>query len=431
MEYNVAVVGEVDASKSTLIGVLSSGKLDDGRGSARLNVLTLKHEKETGRTSNINSVLVEFKQEKKEEMVNIRFLDLAGHEKYINTTLQGLTTYFPNFALLLVAANKGVTKMTEQHFKVCYSMHIPIIICITKIDMAPPNILKDTIEGIKRLCKPRGVRLHLYEVKDSDTRTRASKGFNMNPYQVIPYFKISNVTGVGISLIKEFLPEIMPEVTDSSVGTFIKQSGVEKLFFVYKPYFVNGIGFVAFGKNCGGPISRRDKLLIGPINNEYHEFTVRSIHNAKRELVSSLLSGESGCLALAFNLRFQPTKFLLKRVVIIDRPIYVNRMIAEVFIFSHQTTLAVGYNPYIHCGTISTSAKVTGMFEKNPDPTGSGILDPSIPKLEYMRIGNKGFIEFTFPSTQFVFKNAMIIFREGGLRGVGRITSTIDDSPKV
>ncbi|VDP64612.1 unnamed protein product [Schistosoma mattheei] len=49
----VAVVGNVDAGKSTLLGVLTHGELDNGRGLARLRLLRHKHEAESGRTSSV------------------------------------------------------------------------------------------------------------------------------------------------------------------------------------------------------------------------------------------------------------------------------------------------------------------------------------------------------------------------------------------
>jgi len=45
--------GNVDSGKSTLIGVLTSATLDDGRGSARSTILKHRHEQENGRTSAI------------------------------------------------------------------------------------------------------------------------------------------------------------------------------------------------------------------------------------------------------------------------------------------------------------------------------------------------------------------------------------------
>lgn len=59
MEVRVAVVGNVDAGKSTLLGVLTHGELDNGRGFARQRLFRHKHEMETGRTSSVgNDILV-------------------------------------------------------------------------------------------------------------------------------------------------------------------------------------------------------------------------------------------------------------------------------------------------------------------------------------------------------------------------------------
>lgn len=49
----VAIVGNVDSGKTTLVGVLSKGIVDDGRGQARLRVFNYPHEASNGRTSSI------------------------------------------------------------------------------------------------------------------------------------------------------------------------------------------------------------------------------------------------------------------------------------------------------------------------------------------------------------------------------------------
>ena len=58
LDLRVAVVGNVDAGKSTLVGVMTgpTSFLDDGRGLARSRVLRHKHEAESGRTSSIAEV---------------------------------------------------------------------------------------------------------------------------------------------------------------------------------------------------------------------------------------------------------------------------------------------------------------------------------------------------------------------------------------
>jgi GTPase len=57
----IAVIGNVDSGKSTLVGVLTKGENDDGRGSARTKVLNYKHEQESGRTSSMTTEIMGFR----------------------------------------------------------------------------------------------------------------------------------------------------------------------------------------------------------------------------------------------------------------------------------------------------------------------------------------------------------------------------------
>lgn len=54
------MVGNVDAGKSTLLGVLTHGELDNGRGMARQKLFRHKHEVETGRTSSVGNDILGF-----------------------------------------------------------------------------------------------------------------------------------------------------------------------------------------------------------------------------------------------------------------------------------------------------------------------------------------------------------------------------------
>jgi hypothetical protein len=59
-ELRIAVVGNVDAGKSTTLGVLTRGGLDDGRGRARVSLFRHKHELESGRTSSVGMEILGF-----------------------------------------------------------------------------------------------------------------------------------------------------------------------------------------------------------------------------------------------------------------------------------------------------------------------------------------------------------------------------------
>ena len=53
----------MDAGKSTLLGVLTHGELDNGRGTARQKLFRHKHEMESGRTSSVGNDILGFNQE--------------------------------------------------------------------------------------------------------------------------------------------------------------------------------------------------------------------------------------------------------------------------------------------------------------------------------------------------------------------------------
>ncbi len=105
IETRIAVVGNVDAGKSTMLGVLVKGSLDDGRGKARINLFRHKHEIESGRTSSVGMEIMGFdtmgrviasdvpgrklswEEIGKRAAKVISFTDLAGHERYLRTTV--------------------------------------------------------------------------------------------------------------------------------------------------------------------------------------------------------------------------------------------------------------------------------------------------------------------------------------------------------
>lgn len=60
VELRVAMMGNEMVGKSTLLGVLTQGELDDGRGMARLNMFRHLHEVQSGRTSSISHEILGF-----------------------------------------------------------------------------------------------------------------------------------------------------------------------------------------------------------------------------------------------------------------------------------------------------------------------------------------------------------------------------------
>ena len=187
-ECSIAVCGPVDAGKSSLIGVLTSGDLDDGRGSARNKILVHAHERETGRTSNItynplvykkkddntialsnlkgNNIIIKTRSECKWDHKITSFIDLAGHEKYLKTTIFGVTGMFPDYGIVVIGANTGITKLTREHIGILLYLNIPFIITITKVDMAPKEIYQNLCNQLKKLLGKNTFRKVLYFIND-------------------------------------------------------------------------------------------------------------------------------------------------------------------------------------------------------------------------------------------------------------------------
>ncbi len=60
LESKIMLLGTSRSGKSTLLGVILSDKLDDGKGSARIKILNHKHEVLTGVTSSLTYTVMHF-----------------------------------------------------------------------------------------------------------------------------------------------------------------------------------------------------------------------------------------------------------------------------------------------------------------------------------------------------------------------------------
>ena len=308
-EVRIAMMGNVDAGKSTLTGCLSQGKLDDGRGIIRTSVLTHPHEIKTGRTSYISQAIIGYDNEGKsvnrklakyrlpkwEDIIRlsskvVHLFDLAGHEAYLKTTSKGLNSYRTDCNLILVSAHNGrkMTQMTREHLNMAILMGSRFSIVITKIDTAPVEKLKATIETVKTFLKKR----HFNPIKIK-TNEEATEAIEHLKSRVIPIFQVSNVTGEGLEQLETFL------VNCKSRKDFHKYNKKPVQFQVHERYLVTGVGLVVGGMLFSGSISIGQKLNLGPDRNgNFRKVKIRSIHR-NRVSVNTVEPGVFACLALA------------------------------------------------------------------------------------------------------------------------------------
>jgi len=410
----VAVAGNVDSGKSTIAGVLIHDKLDDGRGSSRKFILKNKHELETGRTSAISHnkmIKVEGNQRKV-----VSFIDLAGHEKYLKTTMYGLTGLFIDYGILMIGSNMGITKMTKEHLGVLLYLKVPTIILMSKIDLCPDNIYQATERTVRKILKipifnKRGYFFPTDEEKCEQELEEFSK--LENPLETfVPVIPMSNKTGVNINNIKKFLYSLPSRKK--------WQKPIEgSIMYVDSTFMVNGIGLVLSGTVRGNPIKVNQKLWLGPLNNTFIPFRVRSEHNDFRENVEELTDGMSGCIAVKpINKEIISRKSIKKGVLVFDNEDFKkyvsNKFKAEISILHHSTTIKNNYQAIIHCGPIRQSASIK-ILE---------ILDGENDKS--LRTGSQAVVEFTFAfRPEFLETGLTFFFRDGSTKGYGKITEII------
>ena len=160
--YKIGVLGSVDSGKSTFIGVLKTNKNDDGRGLLRKCVMKHNHELESGRTSCISYNIININ----EKLFN--FVDLAGHESYLKTTIYGLSALNLNYVIIIIGANMGVNVMTKEHFSLAQVVQLPIIFVINKIDICPENIINNTLKDLRKLVKSKGGTIKKIEIMENE-----------------------------------------------------------------------------------------------------------------------------------------------------------------------------------------------------------------------------------------------------------------------
>jgi hypothetical protein len=177
-------------------------------------------------------------------------MDLAGHAKYLKTTLHGLIGRRPDHCIVCVSATTGLNSITTEHIGVCMYLNVPLVIVITKADCVGHSARPSSTRS-KPKCKIRtnsygetpsaavGVadsaaadgstasspaigRLmeSIQQVLASLQRTamvvsdedqlvqllqRSAEADRATGKELVPVFTVSNVTGDGLQLLKSYL----------------------------------------------------------------------------------------------------------------------------------------------------------------------------------------------------------------------------------
>ena len=302
IEITIGVLGEEGTGKSTLIGVLINGKLDNGKGLSRTNVLRHKHEILCGKTSSFSHQILGF--DEKGELTNygdfslsqivskstkiINFYDMAGSPKTFNrTTVSALSNEYLDYLLFVISANKPITDTTENLLRFIYNVDLPVITIINKIDLISDEDLKKVVKNYKEIIKKLNSELNKQKIplvmKDNDDVALFSS--NMDEKEILEIFLVSNLTWEGgLTLFKNFLG-VLPDLNKTSDKQKQKELELEKMEFdvhevIYKENketHVILVGIVSSGK-----LRIKSKCFLGPdINGNFKIVEVCDIHCKK------------------------------------------------------------------------------------------------------------------------------------------------------
>ncbi|KAE9411508.1 P-loop containing nucleoside triphosphate hydrolase protein [Gymnopus androsaceus JB14] len=414
-EVRCAVVGNVDSGKSTTLGVLTRGALDDGRGRARVSLFRHKHEIETGRTSSVgmeetvnsNDPDVVRREKLGWEEISIQaakivsFIDLAGHERYLKTTLYGLTSGAPSCVILIVGANAGLIGMSKEHLSIALALSVPIVVCITKIDMTPANVQAETVKQVVKILRSPGCRKVPVFVKSSEVAVELATGFGKE--KICPIFQVSNVTGEGLPYLRTFL-NLLPS-SEGDTDKFAVDQPLE--FSVTEVWSVPYVGTVVNGIVNGGSIKTGDAVMLGPDSNGNFQSTVVKSMQRKRAAVTSAEAGQ--CVSCALKRVRRNT--VRKGMVMVQKsetlPKATKQFQGQVLILYHNTTLQKNYQAP---EAVRQTVRIIDMDHPQ------GVL----------RTGDRATVSFEFIShPEFVKVGMKLLFREGKTKGLGVITKLL------
>ena len=209
----IGTAGHIDHGKSALVRALTG--VDPDR---------LKEEKDRGITIDLGFAHYE------EAGVNIAFVDVPGHERFVRNMLAGVSGI--DAVVLVVAADESVMPQTREHFDICRLLGVDTgVVALTKCDLVDA----DTIEL---------VRLETRELVEGSFLEQA------------PVLPVSARTGAGLDELRAALRVVAKTPARSAEGP--TRLPIDRVFTV------KGFGTVVTGTLVSGELNVEKGLEIVP-----------------------------------------------------------------------------------------------------------------------------------------------------------------------
>lgn len=430
------MLGNVDSGKTTTTAVLISkqGDLDDGRGTKRKQVFNFQHEINNGRTSSIGHEIMGFNHGKQyftkfehttqknkiwpdivqnsDEIVHL--LDMCGHEKYLKTTMFGLTSLYPDYACIMVGGNMGISKMTKEHIGIALTLNLPIFVVFTKTDIAPQNVLNDNLKLIARIMKDNCAKVPILMKDDTNVDKVTEK---LTSGKVCPVFQISNATGAGVETLRNFIGKLQKPLQAENKMNVGTDDQITTQFVIDDKYVSKGLGLILCGTVLKGCIQIGQTMMFGP--DRYGNFKQIIVKDMQENRVPITMAKENQQCTLKVkakdnikNTQIRKGSFLINQIekkvkgLNAYNSVCVKYFNAKIKVNNHHTTIQEGYNSVIHIGGVRQTVEAVKLDK------------------DCLRVGDTGNILFKFKyGVEIVKYNQQLILREGATKAVGFITN--------
>ncbi|CAG7731606.1 unnamed protein product [Allacma fusca] len=414
IDLRVAVMGNADAGKSTLLGVLTQGEFDDGRGKARLNMFNHLHEIQSGRTSSICHEFLGFDSQGR--VINyqdgspkticelstklVTLIDLAGHQKYLRTTIRGVTGYSPHYVLFIISSGVGFTKNAQEHLSLALALQIPVVIVVTKVDLTTAVKLEKTLKDIEKYFQNVQQKKIPVRVANEDDVINVL-GCDQN----IPILGVSSVTGAGLPLLYRLLFLLPPGINPKQrqlLEELPPEFQIDETFRIPRQGKMHTI---LGGLLTQGVIAEGTPFLIGPfINGSFRPVQVTSIRRHKTPC-RTVRASQSASLGLNIEMNDVRPGMVLISPRISQYPKACVCFQAAVYVLYHATSIAKKFQTTVYVGNVRQTAIVEDIS------TASVATD------------ERALVTFRFiKHPEHIQVGSRMLFREGDTKGFGTVT---------
>jgi len=362
-QLRVSLTGATTSGKSSLLGTLSTATLDNGRGKSRLSLLKHRHEIASGITSSVSQELLGYRDTlasesndgSMTEVINyasgnvsswndihasveagrlVFVSDSAGHPRYRRTAVRGLVSWAPHWTLCCIAStgaedsDSNVSATTAErnaglmheldhhntHLELCLKLQLPLVVVITKLDIAAKVGLRRTLATVLSTLKSAGRRPLMLTTVPNASNQEGNLQFiprdadcevdrllcavpHENWRQMVPVVLTSVVNGTGISAVHALLQRLPLPALNSTIPQGLPQTvlshpcvlfHIDEVFTMPSLQITPGpdatgtaldIGSIVCGYLPYGELAIGDEILLGPLTVErcYDESYSRSV----------------------------------------------------------------------------------------------------------------------------------------------------------